>query len=128
MNFEYSEDQLAFQGSVIKFLQQEYSFEERQRILESDAAYSESIWKACAELGWLSLPFSEEVGGLGGDAVDSILLFEQLGKHLVIEPFMATLVQVGGVLQACQHPQRIPYIEKLMAGELHGAFAHSEPY
>ena len=128
MNFEYSEDQLAFRESVTKFLQQEYSFKDRQRIQKSDAAYSAHIWESCAELGWLSLPFAEEVGGFGGSAVDSILLFEELGKHLVTEPFIETMLQVGGILQACRHPQRLTYIEKLMAGELQGAFAHSEPY
>ncbi len=128
MNFEYSEDQLAFRESVIKFLQQEYSFDKRQKILESDAAYSDRIWESCAELGWLSMPFDEEVGGFGGTAVDSILLFEELGKHLVTEPFLETMLQVGGILQACQHPLRLTYIEKLMAGELQGAFAHIEPY
>lgn len=128
MNFEYSEYQLAFRESVIKFLQQEYSFEARQKILKSDAAYSERIWESCAELGWLSLPFYEDVGGLGGSAVDSILFFEELGRHLVTEPFIETMLQVGGILQACRHPQRLTYIEKLMAGELQGAFAHSEPY
>ncbi|BFM13972.1 acyl-CoA dehydrogenase family protein [Maricurvus nonylphenolicus] len=128
MNFEYSADQQAFQESVIKFLQQEYDFEQRQKIQASDAAYSDSIWKTCAELGWLSLPFEEAVGGFGGSAVDTVLLFEELGKHLVLEPFMETLVQLGGVLQASQHPQRATYIEQLMSGELQGAFAHSEPY
>ena len=128
MNFEYSQDQLTFRESVIKFLQQEYSFEARQKILKSDAAYSERIWESCADLGWLSLPFDEELGGFGGTAVDSILLFEELGKHLVTEPFMETMLQVGGILQACRHPQRLDYIEKLMAGELQGALAHSEPY
>ena len=128
MNFEYSEDQLAFRESVTKFLLQEYSFEDRQETLQSGAPYSERIWADCAELGWLSLTFHEDVGGFGGSAVDSTLLFEQLGKHLVTEPFMETMLQVGGILQASRHPQRIGHIEKLMAGELQGAFAHSEPY
>lgn len=128
MNFEYSADQQAFQESVIKFLQQEYDFEQRQKIQADDAAFSKDMWKTCAELGWLSLPFDEAVGGFGGSAVDTILLFEELGNHLVLEPFMETLVQLGGVLQASQHPQRLAYIEQLMSGALQGAFAHSEPY
>lgn len=128
MNFTYSADQLGFQESVIRFLQREYSFEQRQQFQKSEAPYSEAIWKTCAELGWLSLLFDEQVGGIGGSAVDTILLFEQLGKHLVTEPFIETLVQVGGVLQACEHSRRLSYLEELMAGELQGAFAHSEPY
>lgn len=128
MNFTYSAEQLAFQESVIRFLQQEYSFEKRQQYQKSDAPYNEVIWKTCAELGWLSLLFNEQVGGFGGSAVDSILLFEQLGKHLVTEPFFETLVQVGGVLQASEHSQRLVSLEALMAGKIQGAFAHTEPY
>jgi len=128
MNFTYSSDQLAFQESVIKFLQQEYSFEERQTRLKSGSLQGDTIWKKCAELGWLSLLFDEQVGGFSGNAVDTILLFEELGKHLVTEPFLETLVQVGRVLQDCQHPQRDSYIEQIMSGELLGAFAHTEPY
>ena len=128
MNFEYSEDQLAFRESVTKFLQQEYSFEQRQKSLQSGTAFSERIWNSCAELGWLSLTFEEDVGGFGGTAVDSTLLFEEFGKHLVVEPFMENMLQVGGILQACRHPQRTTYLAKLTAGELLGAFAHSEPY
>lgn len=124
MNFDYNEDQIAFRESVTKFLQQEYTFEQRQEFLKSGA----HIWGSCAELGWLSLLFDEESGGFGGSAVDTILLFEELGKHLVTEPSMETMLQVGSIVQASQHPQRLTIIEELIAGELQGAFAHSEPY
>lgn len=128
MNFEYSQDQKAFQESVIKFLQQEYSFEERQKIVTSDTPFNQKIWQTCAELGWLTLLFDEEVGGFGGSAVDCMMLFEELGKHLVVEPFTETLLQFGGLIQASNHPQRLAFIDKLIAGELQGAFAHTEPY
>ncbi len=128
MNFEYNADQQAFKDSVTKFLQQEYEFETRQKVVNSDKAYSEVLWKTCAELGWLSLPFSEEVGGFGGSVVDTILLFEELGKSLVIEPFMETLVLFGGVLNRTSHVRKNEYIERLMVGELQGAMAHFEAH
>ncbi len=128
MNFEYNTDQQAFKDSVSKFLQQEYDFEARQKVVNSSAAYNESLWKTCAELGWLSLPFSEDVGGFGGSAVDTILLFEELGKSLVIEPFMESLVLFGGVLNRTEHARKNEYIERLMIGELQGAMAHLEAH
>ncbi len=128
MNFEYDTDQQAFKDSVSKFLQQEYDFETRQKVVNSPAAYNESLWKTCAELGWLSLPFSEDVGGFGGSAVDTILLFEELGKSLVIEPFMESLVLFGGVLNRTEHARKSEFIERLMIGELQGAMAHFEAH
>lgn len=128
MNFEYNADQQAFKDSVSKFLQQEYEFDARQKVVSSAEAYNESLWKTCAELGWLSLPFSEDVGGFGGSAVDTILLFEELGKSLVIEPFMESLVLFGGVLNRTNHARKNEYIERLMVGELQGAMAHFEAH
>jgi len=127
MKFEYNQDQLAIRDSVTKFLQQEYSFEKRQTILASGSAFRHQVWQNYAEMGWLSLFLSEDVGGFGGSAVDSMMLFEEFGKHLVIEPFLETVLQVGYLLQATSHPLRLTYIDRLMAGEFQGAFAHGEP-
>jgi len=126
MNFEYNQDQQAFKDSVSKFLRDQYDFESRQAIVKSEAAFSKEVWQSSAELGWLSLPFSEEQGGFGGSAVDTILLFEELGKNLLVEPFLETLVLAGGVLRRSATPLANSYIEPLIAGELQGALAHFE--
>ncbi len=128
MNFQLSGDQIAFQESVIKFLQQEYDFDSRQKTVASKAPYSHSMWKDCAELGWLSLFFKEEYDGFGGTPIDTTVLFEQLGRHLVVEPFLQAGLQSACVLQACEHPQKETMIRDLMAGDLHLSLAHLEPY
>ena len=126
MNFEYSEDQQVFKDSVIKYLQDQYDFEKRQSIVKSDEAFDQNIWAQTAELGWLYMPFSEEQGGFDGSAVDTILFFEQFGKHLVVEPYLETLVLTGGVLRRVENNLSEQYLSRLMVGELQGAVAHFE--
>ncbi|WP_317932343.1 acyl-CoA dehydrogenase family protein [Halioxenophilus sp. WMMB6] len=126
MNFSFSEDQNLFNDSVCKYLNDHYNFESRRLLLASDAGFSHKVWSQCAEMGWLHLPFSEAQGGLSGTAVDSIILFESLGRHLVVEPFLETLITFGGVLRRVNSDAASGCIGPLMAGELQGAFAHFE--
>lgn len=128
MNFEYSEDQLVFKDSVTKYLQDQYDFEKRQATVTSDKGFDQTVWAQTAELGWLYMPFSELYGGFGGSAVDTILFFEEFGKHLVVEPYLETLVLAGGVLGRAEHSLSEEYIPRLMAGELQAAVAHFEAH
>ena len=126
MNFNLSEEQQLFQNSVAGFLQDHYDFHTRQTRLAKGRSMDTGFWQQCAELGWLALPFSEEDGGLDGGAIETMLLFEQLGQYLVLEPFLENLVLFGGVLKRCLHPQRKEYLARLIDGNLQGALAHYE--
>lgn len=126
MNFEYNEDQLVLKDSVSKYLQDNYEFESRQKIVNSNEPFSSQIWSECADLGWLYMPFTEQQGGIGGTPVDTMLLFEELGRFLVIEPFLETMVLVGGILKRVPSEFSADKIEALMAGQLQGALAHFE--
>ena len=67
------------------------------RISESEAGFSREIWNELAGLGWLGLPFASDDGGSGGGAVELAILMEAFGRHLVIEPYLATVVLGGGL-------------------------------
>ena len=54
--------------------------------------FNEAGWTAFAELGLPGLPFSEEEGGFGGGPVDTLIVMEAIGRNLVVEPLLATLV------------------------------------
>ncbi len=71
MDFSYSEEQQMLQESVQKFVQKNYDFETRKKIMASPMGYSEENWQLFAELGWLTVPFDEADGGCGGRAVTS---------------------------------------------------------
>ncbi|MGV6808149.1 MAG: acyl-CoA dehydrogenase family protein [bacterium] len=126
MNFEYNEDQRVFKDSISKYLLDNYEFEERQKVVASEEPFSAEVWGQTAELGWLYMPFSEEQGGLSGTPIDTMLMFEEFGRYLVIEPYLETLVLTGGVLRRVDNALAAEKIESLMMGGLQGAVAHFE--
>ena len=128
MDFSYSEEQKMLQESVSRFISKNYDFESRRTIVTSNKGYNEYNWTLFAELGWLMIPFSEEDGGLGGNAVDLILVMEEFGKGLVNEPYLATAVLAGGLIaKSGNSQQKQQLLEPLMKGELQLAFAYNEP-
>ena len=127
MNFDFTEEQVMLRDSVARFVQDEYGFDARQRIVKSDDGFSRDNWRTFAELGWLSIPFAEEHGGFGGDAVDIMVVMEQLGKGLVVEPYFATVLLFGGLLQrAGSAEQQAAIIPQIIEGNCQGAFAYLE--
>ena len=84
MDFSISEEQLMLADSVSKFMENDYDFERRQKIAESDDGYSKKLWQTFAELGWTAVPFAEDDGGLGGGPVELMLMMEQFCRGLVI--------------------------------------------
>lgn len=127
MNFEFTEEQNMLRDSVARFVQDDYSFDTRRSIVASDKGISGENWQTFAELGWLSIPFAEEHGGFGGGAVDAMLLMEQFGKGLVVEPYVATVLLFGGLLQKSDNADlQSALIPDIIAGSCQGAFAYLE--
>ena len=126
MNFDYNEDQLAFRDSLQKYLLSNYDFEKRQAIANAPDAFSQNVWGQFAELGWTYLPFAEELGGFGGSAVDTMLLFEEFGKHLIVEPFLETVMLGGKILEASDFSGKTELVESVMSGATQLALAHFE--
>ena len=127
MDFDLSEDQRMLQDGVERLLAEQYSFEQRKTVLGSPLGYSEAMWRRYAELGLLALPFSETDGGLGGGAVDTMLVMEMFGRHLVLEPFLATVILGGGCLRhGGSAEQRRSVLPELLSGQRTLALAHVE--
>ncbi len=99
MEFNYSEEQVALQDTLQRFISRDYDFDRRRDFSASALGYSVEAWSQYAELGLLALPFPEEFGGLGGSAVDIMLVMEQFGRGLLLEPYLTTVVTCGGLLR-----------------------------
>lgn len=128
MDFALSEEQKMLQDSVAKFIQNDYGYETRQKLVQSELGFSAENWKQFADLGWLCVPFSEEEGGIGGGPVEIMLLMEQFGKGLLVEPFVSTVVMAGGLLsKAASDEQKAIYIGGIIEGTQQIAFAYAEP-
>ena len=124
MDFSYSDEQQMLQDSVQKFVHRHYSFDDRRAILDSSKGYSEQCWELFAELGWLTVPFSEDDGGFGGLATDLMVLLEEFGKAMVVEPFIPTAVLGGGLIAALgSEQQKEQNLVPLMEGKLQLAAA-----
>ena len=127
MDFELSEDQVLLQESVQRFVQDNYSFEQRRKIVDNDKGFSETHWKQFAELGWLGMAFPEAVGGYGGTPVETMIVMEEFGKGLVAEPFVSTVVLGGGaIIAGGSAEQQQEIVGKIAEGELKLALAFAE--
>ena len=128
MDFSYTEVQQMLQDSVQKFVIKSYDFDTRNSILKSEKGYSEENWQLFAELGWLAVPFTEEDGGLGGSAVDLMVIMEEFGKANLIEPYMATAVLSGSLVAGlASGDAKAAMLEGIIGGELQLACAIAEP-
>jgi len=87
-----------------KYLRENYSFENRQAAVKRARGFDAEQWQMFAELGWLAMTFEEEADGFGGGALETMILCEQFGKYLVLEPYLESVVLVGGLIEAGAQP------------------------
>ena len=128
MDFSFSDEQTLLQESVSRFITNDYGFESRQKHSRSDAGYSLENWQTFAVLGWLGVPFSENHGGFGGGAVETMLMMEEFGKGLVVEPYLATVVACGSALNGFgSEDQKSSFIPEIIDGSKLWALAFAEP-
>jgi alkylation response protein AidB-like acyl-CoA dehydrogenase len=124
MDFNYSNEQIALQETLQRFIGRDYGFERRRELARSTLGFSAEAWAQYAELGLLSLPFPEEFGGLGGNAVDIMLVMELVGRGLLLEPFLSTIVMCGGLIRdAASESMKRMMLPRIGGGELKVALA-----
>jgi alkylation response protein AidB-like acyl-CoA dehydrogenase len=118
MDFGLTTEQSMLRDTVASYLADNYDFETRRRVASSDPGWRPDVWKAFAQdLGILGATFPEAMGGLGGGAVETMLIMEQFGKALVIEPFVETVVVGGSLLKADGGAAATDMIGKIIEGE-----------
>jgi alkylation response protein AidB-like acyl-CoA dehydrogenase len=99
VDFRYTEEQVALQDTLRRFISRDYGFEQRRALSGSQLGYSADAWRQYAELGLLALPFPEAFGGLGGGGIDVMVVMEMLGQGLLLEPYLSTVVLCGGLIR-----------------------------
>lgn len=127
MDFDLSDEQRLIADNVARLMKQHYSFEQRKAYQATPQGFSEDLWRQYAELGLLGASFSEEDGGYGGGATETMIVSEAFGRALALEPYFATVVLAGGVLRhAGDAAQREALIPAIVSGETRFALAHAE--
>tara|TARA_B110000285_G_C15068606_1_gene586622 strand:- start:1 stop:1134 length:1134 start_codon:yes stop_codon:yes gene_type:complete len=128
MDFSFSEEQGLLQDSIQRYIQNSYTFDARQKLLKTEEGFSRENWASFAELGWLALPFTEESGGFGGTAVETMIMMEEFGKGLVVEPYVSTVIMAGSVIEAGGTTEHIEgVLTEIMAGTKLASLAYVEP-
>ena len=127
MDFDLSEEQRLLKDSVDGLLNNSYDFESRKKYGKEKGGWSRSVWNKLAEQGLLGLPFSEDDGGFGAGAVETMIVMEALGKALLLEPYLATVVLGGGFLRrGGSAEQKAAHIPGIIDGSKTFAFAQLE--
>ena len=127
MDFDLSEEQRLLKESVDGLLGDAYDFEQRKKYMKEPGGWSKAIWARFAEQGLLGLPFAEDDGGFGAGAVETMIVMEALGRALVIEPYLATVVIAGSLLRhGGSAAQKAAYIPSIIDGSKTFAFAQLE--
>lgn len=126
MDFELNEEQRMMADSVRRFLGERYDFEKRRAIVRSAAGASEEVWRQLAEMGVLSIPFSEAAGGIGGGAVDLMGPMQAMGAALVVEPVLPTVLAGRLIDRLGTDTQRAAALPHVIDGSAKLAFAHVE--
>jgi alkylation response protein AidB-like acyl-CoA dehydrogenase len=127
MDIKFTDEQELLRSSVQRLLRDHYDFEARRKILASEEGFSRAQWVAFAELGLLAAPFSEDSGGLGGGSLTTMIIMQEFGRHLVVEPFVETIVVAGGLIeQAGSDEQKRALLPDIIAGKAIWALAWTE--
>jgi alkylation response protein AidB-like acyl-CoA dehydrogenase len=127
VDFSLSEEQVLLRDSVDKYVREQCDVERHRTLARSEPGFDPAVWQQFAELGWLAVPFSEELGGIGGGATDLMVMAEALGKGLVREPYLHTVVTCGGLLQSGGNDeQQQQYIPGIIDGSAQWALAFAE--
>ena len=128
MDFEYTDEQRMLQDSIRKFLEKNYSFETRKEIIASRVGYSPLAWEGLASVGVLGLPVPAEFDGFGGGGVETMIVMEELGRFLCVEPYLATVVMAAGCVGAVGTQDQKSYVlPRIMDGSMRLACAFGEP-
>ena len=94
MDFTFNEEQRQFGDALRRWIAKDYTFEARNKIIHSPAGTSDAAWAALCELGMLALPVPAQQGGFDGSATDMLVVMQELGRGLVVEPYWATMLGV----------------------------------
>src|SRR5882757_9677994 len=129
MDFNFTDEQQQFRDALRRYLDNEYTFDARQKIVASKDGVDAKHWTAFAELGLTALPAPEAQGGFDGSPIDMLVVMQELGRALVVEPYWATAVGIEALRLAGKgQGEDASLLERAAQGEIRLAVAFHEPH
>jgi alkylation response protein AidB-like acyl-CoA dehydrogenase len=126
MNFQHTDDRRMLADTLNRFISEQYGFATRDKIARSTQGFSTGLWARFAELGVIGALFDEANGGLGGGGFDISVVFESIGRGLVVEPLLDTLIVGRAIARSGSDGQKAA-LGSLINGSQIVALAHGEP-
>lgn len=127
MNFDLTEEQQMIVDTVAKWVEVQSPVERFRGCRDADRTWDPEIWQAMGEYGWLGVCYPEEIGGFGGDFVDAALILEQLGRGLVPEPYIASVILAGALIERLgTDEQKEQFLTPMLEGKTSLALAYAE--
>lgn len=127
MNFEHTEERRMLADSLRRLITEQYGFEARKQLLQSSPGMSRDMWNQLAEMGVIGALLREEDGGYGGGGFDIAVVFEEIGRGLLLEPLLGSAILVGEAIAVAGTPAQKALLEQIIAGQTLAALAHEEP-
>ncbi len=127
MDFELSEERQMLADTAGRFIQNRYDLDTRHANAKIDGGFNRETWAEFADLGLIGALLPGEVGGFGGTGEDIAVVFEKLGRGLVVEPFMATGILGASPIALAGTDAQKAMLEDVIAGTTLLALAHGEP-
>lgn len=118
MNFGFSEDQQMIRKSATDFVEGESTLERVRAVIAEDPGYSKVLYQKMADTGWLGAIIPEEYGGIGLGYVDLICITEELGKGMLPEPLISTVLASAALLAGASDEQKNEWLPRVAAGEI----------
>ena len=125
MDFEFTDDQEMLRDTVRRWVDKDYGFE-RRRAIVNDGGFSQQAWRGLADLGLTGLQVPEAQGGMGFGAVEAMVVMEELGRGIVLEPYAAVALVAAHLLSASDTPAGAERLRAIAAGSELVVLAHQE--
>ncbi len=127
MNFDFSEEQKMLVQSLERSLAKSYSFETYREQLSANATHAPEVWNSLAELGVMAMPLPESAGGFDGTHVDIMAVCTELGRRLVTEPYVSSVVLAAHIFEASGGDLTEEHLPLIATGEQKYAVGLYEP-
>ncbi len=126
MDFDLTQDQQLLAKTAGDFVNRASPIARARKLRDDALGWEKKTWQDMAELGWLGVPFAEDVGGFGGSFVDVALILEQVGKNLVPEPYVPSLLAGLAIAKAGTKEQAGRFLTPMIEGHFSLALAYAE--
>ena len=125
MDFDFSDDQEMLRDSVRKWVDKAYGFEQRRATVKA-GGFSADAWTGLADLGLTGLQVPEALGGMAFGPVDAMVVMEELGRGIVLEPYAAVCLVATHLLKAGNAPSAELWLQGIASGKERVVLAHQE--